>query len=60
MKRWDSFASTQSVSDEEFLSSTYDEKSGERVLVAKKGEALLIEKAKLKKISTWDCAYRFR
>ena len=70
MKRWDSFTSTQSLSDDEFLSSTYDtlpddlyyndEKSGERVLVAKKGDALPIPKTKLKKRSNWDYAYRFR
>ena len=72
-EKTDSFASTQSLSDSEFEIedpplydevpedlSFFDEQSGERVLVARKGELLPITQTKLKKRSSWEYALKFR
>ena len=73
LKRFDSFASTESLSGDEFgedyqelhTSVPHDlyytvEDTLERVLVAKAGELLPIQATKYKKRSGWDFALKFR
>ena len=69
LKRSLSFVSTESLSDNE-LGDSYDvlphdlyhtePSTGDRVLVAKEGEKLPIEKTKFKKRSSWGFCLKFR